>query len=300
MATAQPGSLDACFAEGGILVLHPETVPMAETDVVSDVIALPDHSLLIGGTAYHDGAQVMFMAHVLEDGSLDTAFGTDGGYTFFPVGWQAYGTSLAQGPGGGIYLAGYAMLTNYQEIVLLAHTDAMGIPDLGFGVNGTVSTPLGNQNTRVYGMVVQPDGKVVLGGYTQLQTADILFLRYNADGTLDSSFGNGGKRICTDYPGDEEYIHDIALLDDGTLVATGLIAFYSVPNYTLLARVDADGDFMAGFGDNGVLLPFCCDMESAGHGIASTGDGFLVTGYVEIGFQAIPRSFWLLSMPMAA
>src|SRR5690349_18250575 len=75
--------------------------------------------------------------------------------------------------------------------------------DAGFGDAGRVVTPLGNLSS-VGAVIEQPDGKLVAAGARALSTSpldatsEIALVRYNADGSLDTTFGDGGKSITPD------------------------------------------------------------------------------------------------------
>ena len=86
-----------------------------------------------------------------------------------------------------------------------------------------------------------PDGKIIAGGYTQKSDgtkSDFAIARYNADGTIDDSFGNGGK-ISTDFGENNRYdvINALALQPDGRIVAVGgTSGYYEGIEFAALAR----------------------------------------------------------------
>src|SRR5207302_7299713 len=103
-----------------------------------------------------------------------------------------------------------------------------------------------------YAVVLQPDGKVVLGGYTNtgggpgvLFGADNLALaRYMPNGLLDPSFGEGGK-VVFDAGAIDERILALALAPDGGLLAGGYTNGERRSDL-LLARLRTDGRLEAG------------------------------------------------------
>ena len=68
-------------------------------------------------------------------------------------------------------------------------------------------------------MAVQPNGQIVVGGAHFLATSPIGLARVNADGTLDTAFGNGGT-LTTTIQGDESATALLIQLD-GKIVAAG-------------------------------------------------------------------------------
>jgi uncharacterized delta-60 repeat protein len=74
--------------------------------------------------------------------------------------------------------------------------------DTSFGTGGIVTTRLGLTLSQANAVVIQPDGKIVVGGFSMEvgRDRDFLVARYNADGSLDSTFGDGGVAL-TDLGG---------------------------------------------------------------------------------------------------
>ena len=100
---------------------------------------------------------------------------------------------------------------------------AAGDLDTTFGRNGKVLSDFGNSSELAYAMALQPDGKIVAAGYRffglSSQGADMLVARYNRDGTLDSSFGSGGK-VTTDF-GLTDIARGVVIQADGKIVVAG-------------------------------------------------------------------------------
>src|SRR5689334_5969354 len=99
----------------------------------------------------------------------------------------------------------------------------VGNLDPKFGKGGKVITHLGIGD-RVASLLVQPDGKIIATGASGSRdiysASDFALVRYNADGSLDSSFGIGGK-VITDFFGGGDYINSAALQSDGRIVVAG-------------------------------------------------------------------------------
>ena len=70
---------------------------------------------------------------------------------------------------------------------------ASGMLDTTFGSGGKVITAVGLEDGAT-SMVIQPDGKIIVaGGSGTIENLDFALVRYNTDGSLDNSFGTGGK-----------------------------------------------------------------------------------------------------------
>lgn len=120
-----------------------------------------------------------------------------------------------------------------------------------FGTNGQVITDLGGISGAT-GTAVQSDGKIVVAGYyaTNVNTPiyDFVVIRYNVNGTLDPSFGNGGK-VLTDFGlGSSDYANALVIQPNGKILVVGYA--YDTHNgfgYAL-ARYDTDGSLDLTFG----------------------------------------------------
>ena len=104
----------------------------------------------------------------------------------------------------------------------MSRYNADGSPDIGFGVNGVVTTDLSNGNQdRLMTLLIQPDGKVILAGSSQgPSNASFALARYASDGSLDTTFGSGGK-VITDFGLVFANCTALALQSDGRIVAVG-------------------------------------------------------------------------------
>lgn len=135
-----------------------------------------------------------------------------------------------------------------------------GNNDNSFGASGVVTTTFSNA-TRVAptSLALQPDGKIIAIGHVSGGSTiwdDLTVVRYNANGSLDTSFGNGG--IVRLERTTHTNIHDVALLSDGSILLAG-----AEGNSTLLARMTPSGALDASFGTGGVVLTAQPGMEFA-------------------------------------
>ena len=101
-------------------------------------------------------------------------------------------------------------------------------------------------------MAVQADGKIVVAGYTATTAADVDFalVRYNANGTLDNTFGTGGK-VVTSFGPSTDRVQTLAIQADSKIVAAGdSDRAWRRPGIDFaLARYNVDGGLDAGFGN---------------------------------------------------
>jgi uncharacterized delta-60 repeat protein len=171
-------------------------------------------------------------------GQLDTVFAT-GGKARTDVGSVDWAASVAIGPRGSVVVAGGS-----GGDVALVRYDASGRLDPSFGGTGIVVTNLGGDDRDgANAVVVQPDGKIVVGGH---RGADAAVVRYLPDGRLDSTFGRNGV-VVSDFGGEERAIA-LLLRPDGRLVVVGL-----KPDGLILSRYFRDGRLDPGFGRGGIV-----------------------------------------------
>lgn len=178
-------------------------------------------------------------------GVLDPTFGNGGKVITDFGGDEDVSTTLIQ-PDGKIVAIGSAVSGNGFTV---ARYNTDGTLDLTFGSAGKVATSFFNTTQTANGGVLQPDGKIIVGG-TAFKINHYVFAlaRYNVDGSLDSSFGSGGK-VDADLFADDQ-ASAIGLHQDGKIVAVGQ-TFSNGNNGLAMAQYNPDGSLDSGFGVGG-------------------------------------------------
>ena len=202
-------------------------------------------------------------------GDLDPTF-TGDGLEATSFGKEAFGSGVALQTDGKIVVAGTAFYTVCEDIwcsspseFALARYNADGTPDTSFSGDGRETTDFGGQDFGAYDVALQSDGKIVAVGHTG--GGDFALARYNATGTLDTSFSGDGKQI-TDF-GDPHYgtdfgAYDVALQPDGKIVAVGRTGD---GDFALARYNDTDGSLDASFSGDGKQTT---DLDGLDHGRA--------------------------------
>lgn len=196
---------------------------------------------------------------------LDHAFATDGvAKISFGIGKNWLAGSVIQ-PDGKIILAGSLADSSYAHSIALARVNPDGVLDEKFGNGGIIITKAG-VNSRSTGVAVMPDGRVVVAGWAFVEKGKegITVAVYQADGRLDTHFGNQGFLI---FPMEYSaaYVYSLAVQPDGKIIVGGKITIRkeyrdqllvrSVPDdYVFLARLNSNGTFDTTFGKNGVVV----------------------------------------------
>jgi uncharacterized delta-60 repeat protein/uncharacterized repeat protein (TIGR01451 family) len=166
--------------------------------------------------------------------------------------------------------------------------------DPSFGAGGKVLTQInGSHQNYANALVLQPDGKLVVAGYTQSADGynDFALARYNPDGSLDDTFGSGGV-VSTDFTGGDDRAYALALQNDGKLVAAGCAAV-ETRGYSIIAvvRYNPDGSLDESWGDSNPLygegrVTTQIEYSSVVHAVAIQPDGKIVIAGNDMGQSA--------------
>src|SRR2546421_4377407 len=218
------------------------------------------------------------------DGDLDPTFGTDGKVlTDFDHSTDiAY--AVAVQTDGKLVVVGTTYRDNdfSDEDFAVARYNPDGTLDKTFGVGGKVQTDFPGLAAVASSVVVQPDGKIVVaGGAFPLFTflGDFKVVRYNSNGSLDTSFGDGGI-VTTTFP-EGSYAFDVALHADGKIIAAGTVFVNFIPGESsntdfALARYNPDGTPDAAFGSGGQVSTDFVGMEDDAFSVLIQSDGKIV------------------------
>jgi uncharacterized delta-60 repeat protein len=210
---------------------------------------------------------------------LDYSFGT-GGVVVNPL--DSVGIDMALQPDGKIVVAG--TVAPYGIAFRLARYNSNGSLDTTFGTGGIVTTTFPNQSqyAAAYSVVIQPDGKIVAGGYVRTFPSslayDFALVRYNPDGSLDNTFGTGGK-VVADINGNYDLIEDVALQADGKIICVGYAyAVNNQPQYELaMIRYNSNGVEDTSFGTLGRVVSTTTYGAKA-YSVVVQPDGKIVVG----------------------
>jgi uncharacterized delta-60 repeat protein len=230
--------------------------------------------------AFTDSTENVGLTRYLPNGQPDPSFGPAGanGSVFVDFGGTDFAEGVVVQPNGYVVVAAQTVIGFSTTQFALARFDPSGHLDSHFGTGGKVIAPGGNHETPE-SVVLQPDGKIVVGG-SNLVAAHTAFLlkRFNPDGSLDGSFGAGGQALgdfglSTDFSDGAA----LALESDGKLIQAGTVHVVSAAhnNFALL-RYNADGSLDATFGSGGKVFTDVAGGSSNGKAVALQADGKIV------------------------
>ncbi len=277
------GSLDTSFDTDGRVV-----TPFAGSSADASAIALqPDGKLVVAGASTDSSTfnSVFALARYNTDGSLDSAFDTDGKVTTdFPgltferanaVAIQADGRIVAAGLGN----SAFALARYNTNGSLDSGTGSDATPADMFGTGGMVTTAFGGSFEEARALAIQADGRIIAAGQTALSVAsedNFALARYNTDGSLDNSFDTDGK-VITDF-GLVDSANAVVIQTDGRIVAAGSAGTIASGSFFALARYNTNGSLDNAFDTDGkVTTDFSGGRFSLGAlGVALQTDGRIV------------------------
>ena len=278
---AQPSGLDPTFDTDG-----KATTTAFGGDRSGMALQADGKIVMVGGT-FTDFVLARFNA----DGSIDTGFGIDGKVTTDMGSANRPEEALAvaiQGDGK-IVVVGYTSIPNVPpnpslpDTFALARYNSNGSLDTSFGTGGRVSA---NVNGRAFAVAIQGDGKIVAAGEVSfpstsgLDFSEFVVARFNANGSLDASFGDGVTgQVVTDFGGTTNSASNLVLQPNGAMVVSGKpIGSQPGFDHTDIARYNANGSLDTSFGSGGKLTLAGVDV---GQGLARQADGkYVLVGNV--------------------
>lgn len=270
------GTLDITFGTGGKV-----STPIGGGDdqAVSMVIQA-DGKIVVAGYTYNGANYDVALLRYTVSGVLDTGFG-NGGRVVIPVGAgddKAYSVVLQAD--GKIVIVGVTAVGIQNEFLLL-RINIDGSVDNAFGNGGRVVTPIGSSNDRAYGVVVQPNGQILVAGITYNGSADDYALcRYNGNGSLDAAFGNAGKVMI--LAGNKTfYKPSLILQPDGKILFAGS-TYNGTNNDFALLRYNNNGSIDSKFGVGGKVVTSIGSGDDAPEAIGLQPDGKIIAaGWTE-------------------
>ena len=276
------GTPDATFGDAGI--------------VTTDIAPLGAYAMALqadGKIVAVGGGRRFALVRYLQDGRVDPTFGGDGVVTtnFNPYYDLAYAVAIQAD--GRIVAAGVSSIESRKYLddtkVAVARYNTDGSLDTSFGGDGRVTTNFTGTYDAARAVVIQVDGEIVVAG-TAGGYRTFALVRYNPDGTRDSSFGEDGRVTTRFRPRTQTYATAIAVQADGRLVAVG-----TEPRGAGfgLVRYSTDGALDRTFGTDGLVTTDFLARHDLGYvggwarGVAIQADGkIVVVGGAPVGSGA--------------
>ncbi|WP_232705505.1 T9SS type A sorting domain-containing protein [Epilithonimonas sp. JDS] len=248
---SQIGQLDASFGSEGEAGIYLG----GQNAVLYDMKILPNNKIMAVGY-WNDGSnRVDFIVIRLNaDGSLDTSFNNTGKLTIaFGTGEDVAKAVTIQSDGK-ILVAGESFTGSYKDIAV-ARINTNGTLDTTFSDDGKLTTDVLGNDDYVRDIAINKDGKFAVTGYSYgpSSAADFAVVKYNTNGSLDTSFSVDGKQVITLGPNNDNPI-GIAFQNDNKIIVGGAY-FSSINNRDDFAiiRLNANGTLDTTFNGDGIF-----------------------------------------------
>lgn len=244
----QDGSLDLSFGNNGKVLTDFQN----GNEFGNGAVLSSNGKIIIAGSSieydfiYGPTFKSFVIARYNDNGTLDTSFGVAGKvFTDFVLN----ATRLIEQPDGKVIIIGRAL--NDSIDFAMARYNSDGSIDTSFGQNGRVFTDFQNLGEDgAYSVAIQTDGKIILAGHS---IADFAIARYNIDGSLDDSFGNGGK-VFTSFDNSFDASYSLAIQPDGKILLAGeSYNLVTIKKDFALARYNSDGTLDESFNPHSTL-----------------------------------------------
>ena len=234
------GSLDSSFGSDGKVI----TVFGTSNESANSIAIQSNGKIVVAGSSSNGTNNEFTVTRYNTDGSLDSSFDSDGKVTT-TIGSNADAFSVAIQSDGKIVLAGNAIIGGRDEIAV-ARYNTDGSLDSSFDSDGKVTTTIGEADYAA-SVVVQSDGKIVVAGSSATGgDSNFALIRFNTDGSLDSSFDPAVTPIGS--ANDEAY--SVAIQSNGKIVVAGY-SDNGAQRVFAVARYNTDGSLDSSFDSDG-------------------------------------------------
>ncbi len=240
------GSMDTTFDYDGKV-----TTGISATSVAKSIALQSDGKIVAGGTTTNGLGSDYAITRYNIDGSLDTSFDFDGKVTA-DFSTSDVGYSLKIQNDNKIVIAGntFSFGENYPTIIRYLNNGAL---DTTFEADGIVSVFVPGFTTQIASLEIQSDGKLIVGGLSDNGTQyDFAVLRFNINGSLDSTFDSDGIVTTSFGSSGNSSGKSITIQSDNKILLAGSV--YDGTNYDYaIARYNTDGSLDTTFATTGLL-----------------------------------------------
>jgi uncharacterized delta-60 repeat protein len=272
------GTFDPTFGTAGV-----RTVDWSLPDsAVNGMAVQPGNNILVVGSSrvgrlfQGDSRSDFYVVRLDDDGTADADFGNNGLVTTDFAGAEDDALAVAVQPDGKIVVVGQAAIQGQNDFAVASY-NSDGSLDSCFGAGGKVTVDFNQKSDFATSVAIAADGSgkiVVAGGATVAGSLPYFgLIRLNADGTLDSSFGTGGK-LTTDFGFGFSRAQSVAILPSGAIVAAGIAETtdFSASDFAV-ARFLASGALDPSWSGDGRATAGFQQESGSAYGMAVRPDG---------------------------
>ncbi len=265
------GDLDSTFGYNGLWATNTNNFGYA-SDVGGYLQLQSDGKILYAGNI--GGNATVFRLN--SDGTVDNTYNGGINSTLINGGACRVKASALQ-EDGKVIITGTSYLSPTSAVI--ARFDTAGVLDVTFSGDGADSFSIGVTGTEVFGMAIQDDGKIVLAGDTGTYLHyGFMVMRYNANGTIDNTFGDGGLSVYDMGP-QGGIAYSVAIQSNGKIVAAGAGA--TTDRDFAILRLKANGLLDSTFNSTGIVLTDFGQTGENAVAVVIQPDGNILAGGVQ-------------------
>ncbi len=301
------GSLDTTFGDIDATTGMPSgrvvTIPSVSQALIRDVVLQNDGKILIVGHAQNPTASATnaIIARYTTAGVLDTSFNSGGSIPGIATLDDFVAKSLALQSTGNIVVAGDRSNSADSDFAL-TRFNSNGTHDTAFGVK---QVDLETSTDHANSVAVNLDDSIVVAGERYGTSGidpagntvfgfDFALARFNSEGALIASFGDGGK-VITPVTLAFDFLNSVVFQPDGKIVAVGYTEV--IPGGFTIARYNVDGSLDTSFNQSGSNVDAFAGLNAEAHSVEIRSDGkILVAGFADdssSGNATLPKQFAL-------
>lgn len=285
---SQEGMPDLSFGNNGKAFYTPNGFSY---DSGTDMAVQADGKILMVGNIHNGSFYDYLLVRINKNGTIDNSFNGTGQVTISVSDRNDFQGAITIQKDGKIIVVGSSeqpVNNSYKNGFAVIRVNPDGSLDNSFNGNGKVLTLFDNTHAHAASVILQPDGKIIVGGDIDKVTGgvggvnfDFAIARYLPNGLLDNSFNGDGKVTTTIDNINNERIFSLALQPDGKIVGAGLASRNNPGNGTQFAvvRYHSNGTLDSSFNGNGIITHGSAQgFETARSVIIQGNKKILITG----------------------
>lgn len=287
------GALDPSFADEGRYIAD-----FGFQDNLEAVAIQDDGKIIVAGTSLtQQFSGKLLVTRLNPDGTLDETF-AEGGVLIVEAYNESYAYDIVVLEDNSILITGASADDMFAFSGYMFKLDATGNIDSSFGEAGEVLTSFIEGDEFIHAAKIDSDGKIVVVGKATNADFNVepFVARFNADGSVDTSFGENGYATIP-VEGQDNLFYDVIIDANDNIIATG---HYGLPITetgqtnldVLLVKYNSSGSLDNSFGNGGIVITPISE-EYVESGLAMTTDpsgNIYVSGYstaIDFAFEAV-------------
>lgn len=246
---AQVVELDKTFGNNG----HTITSFEAYSAEANSIELQSDGKILLAGFGEIDTDNDIVVVRYLPNGELDTSFALDGRFILNISDARDRCHGIAVDSKDNIFLTGYTVGEDFLFKAFVIKLNLNGVIDSTFAKNGVWISKLENSFEDFRAILLQADEKILITGKTEIiGEPAVSIVRLNADGTLDTEFGENGRANVA-VPSTSNFNPKFAKLNTNEEIITGGFLLDGSTDI-ILVKFGSNGDIDPTFGNDGILI----------------------------------------------